>query len=107
MSANRPLAPRPAQAGLGQLRWLIEQVADGLLPIAELIDTFRGLHEAMEHAGRPQYRSKHEARLIWDVLWALEFYSPDPSREPNPSEWNDAGALLAEVRRVHQGLKDL
>ena len=61
----------------------------------------------MEHAGRPAYRSKDEARLIWDVLWALEFYSPDPAREPNPAEWNDAEAILAEVRRVNDHLRAL
>jgi hypothetical protein len=107
MTDATPLPPRPAQSGLGQLYWLIEHVAAGRLPPSELIENFRGLHEAIEGAGRPQYRSKDEARLIWDVLWALEFYSPDPSREANPREWNDEAAVLAEVRRVHAALKDL
>ena len=97
----------PAQPSLAQLHWLIAHTAEGRLPIGELIENFRSLHETVEDAGRPQYRSKDEARLIWDVLWALEFYSPDPSRESNPKEWNDAAAVLAEVQRVHKGLKDL
>ena len=97
----------PAEPGLGQLRWLIAAVAEGRRPVSELIQDFRGLHEAIERGGRPQYRSKDEARLIWDVLWALEFYSPDPSREANPREWNDAEAVRAEVQRVHQGLLTL
>lgn len=107
MTANHPLPPMPAQPGLGQLYWLIEHVAEGRLTVGELISSFRAQHEAMERGGRPQYRSKDEARLIWDVLWALEFYSADPSREPNPKEWNDDAAVLAEVQRVHRALKEL
>jgi hypothetical protein len=107
MTANTPLPAMPAQPGLGQLHWLIEHVAERRLPVGELIANFRLLHEAMERGGRPQYRSKDEARLIWDVLWALEFYSADPSREPNPSEWNDDAAVLAEVQRVYRAIKEL
>jgi hypothetical protein len=97
----------PAEPGLHQLRWLIDAVADGRLPVHDLIGHFRGLHEAIERRGRPQYRSKEEARLLWDVLWALEFYSPEPAREANPYEWNDADAILAEVRRVSRRLQDV
>ena len=97
----------PAESGVPQLRWLIEQVASGHLPVADLIRSFRGLHEAAERAGRPAYRSKDEARLIWDILWALEFYSPHPDQEANPEEWNDAQAVLAEVRRVARHLKGI
>jgi hypothetical protein len=100
-------ADMPAEAGLAQLRWLIERVADGRLPVTNLLGKFRGLHEAIERQGRPDYRSKEEARLIWDVLWALEFYSPDPARERNPAEWNDAEAVLAEVQRVGRRLQEL
>ena len=97
----------PKQIGIGQLRWLIENVANGQLPVEDLIRSFRGIHEAVERAGRPQYRSKGEARLIWDILWALEFYSPHPDQETNPKEWNDAKAVLAEVQRVAQRLRDI
>ncbi len=93
--------------GIAQLRWLIEHVAAGQLPVTALLHAFRGLYEAIERQGRPLYRSKEEARLIWDVLWALEFYSPDPSREANPAEWNDADALLAEVQRAGRRLQEL
>ena len=62
-----------------------------------LIGNFRNLYEGVEQLGRPSYRSKEEARLIWDILWVLEFYSPDPGRESNPSEWNNDAAVLAEV----------
>jgi len=104
-----PQADRPAQpaTGLDQLRRLIESVTAGQAPIADLLGAFRGLHEAIERQGRPAYRSKEEARLIWDVLWALEFYSPDPAREANPAEWNDAAAVLAEVQRVGRRLREL
>ena len=108
MADDSPLAGgMPAQPGLGQLHWLITRTAEGGLPIGELIGNFRSLHEAIERSGRLQYRAKDEARLIWDLLWALEFYSPDPSRQGNPKEWNDDAAVLAEVQRVHTGLKDL
>lgn len=100
-------APPPAASGIDQLRHLIAQVTAGRAPIAELLGRFRGLHEAIEREGRPAYRSKEEARLIWDVLWALEFYSPDPAREANPAEWNDAEAVLAEVQRVGRRLREL
>ena len=41
------------------------------------------------------------------MLWAIEFYSPDPSRELNPDEWNDGAAILAEARRVAGRLQEL
>jgi hypothetical protein len=96
-----------AAGGLAGLRQLIAQVAGGALPVQTLIGSFRRLHESVEHSGRPAYRSKEEARLIWDVLWALEFYSPDPSRESNPAEWNDDAAILEEVQRVNERLQAL
>jgi len=96
-----------AAGGVAGLRQIIAQVAGGALPVQTLISTFPRLHEAVERAGRPAYRSKDEARLIWDILWALEFYSPDPSREPNPAEWNDDAAILEEVQRVNERLQAL
>lgn len=98
-------AAEPA-ASLAALRALIVDVAAGRRPVADLVAQFRGLHETLERQGRLAYRSKDEARLIWDVLWALEFYSPDPAREANPAEWNDAAALLAEVQRVARHLPE-
>ncbi len=105
MTAAAPLPGLPPERGVAQLRWLIERVAAGELPLDALIGRFRALYEGVEEAGRPQYRSKEEARLIWDVLWALEFYSPDPSREANPSEWNDAGAVRAVVQEAARRLR--
>jgi hypothetical protein len=97
----------PTEVGIPQLRWLIQQVADGRLPVEELIRQFRSIHEAIERQGRPDYASKEEARLIWDVLWALEFCSPDPAKEANPSEWHSAAQVLMEVKRVAKRLKEL
>lgn len=97
----------PTEVGISQLRWLIENVANGNLPVEELIHSFRGIHEAIEHRGRPHYKSKAEARLIWDLLWALEFYTPDKQQVEIPEEWNDAADILAEVKRVARHLKDL
>jgi hypothetical protein len=45
MPADTPLLPLPAVAGVGQLYWRIEHVAEGRLPVSELITSFRGLHE--------------------------------------------------------------
>lgn len=97
----------PTEVGLPQLHWLIHQAEAGTLTIDEFVRVFRNTHEAIERAGRPQYKSKEEARLIWDVLWTLEFYSPNPAGEANPREWNDAASVLAEVRRVAQRLMEL
>ena len=111
MSAVGPLSASvpglPPEKGVAQLRWLIEHVASGDLPLEALIGSFRALYEGVEEVGRPQYRSKEEARLIWDVLWALEFYSPDPSRESDPTEWNDAARVRAVVQDAAQRLKTI
>ncbi len=95
----------PPETGVAQLRWLIQRVAAGELPVQALIANFRALYESVERLGRPQYRSKEEARLIWDVLWVLEFYSPDPARESDPSEWNSAAGVLEVVQDAAQRLK--
>jgi hypothetical protein len=97
----------PTEVGIPQLRWLIERVADGHLPVEELIRQLRPIHEAIERQGRPKYTSKEEARLIWDVLWALEFYSPNPSKEENPHEWHGVDVVLAEAQRAAKRLKEL
>jgi hypothetical protein len=100
-------ATYPAQPGVLQLRWLIQNVAEGKLPVHELIRHFRLIHESIEKAGRPRYASKEESRLIWDILWVLEFYSPDPAKEAVPDDWNDAATVLTEVRRVARAFKKL
>jgi len=105
--ADPRYATFPAEVGVPQLRWLIMEVAEEHLPPQELIASFKGLHEAIERAGRPAYVSKAEARLIWDVLWALEFYSPHREQESNPAEWNSAVEVLAEVKRVARQLKGM
>jgi len=107
VSRDPRYATFPAEVGVPQLRWLIDQVANGNLPVEELIQSFRGIHEAIEHSGGPQYTSKAEARLIWDLLWALEFYAPDRKKAGTPEEWNDAVDVLVEVKRVAKHLKDL
>lgn len=93
--------------GLAQLHWLIEQVAAEQLPVTELIARFRPIHEAIEHSSPPKYKNREEARLIWDVLWAVEFYSPDRNKEENPEEWVDADEVMREVKRVAKRLKEI
>jgi hypothetical protein len=105
--ADTSLPGLPPEKGIAQLRWLIERVAAGQLPLAALIANFRDLHEAIERLGRPQYHSKDEARLIWDVLWVLEFYSPAPERESEPSDWNSAADVLAVVQDAARRLESL
>ncbi len=96
-----PNASAAAEPGVAPLRRLIQDAAAGRLALAEFVPAFRAAYEQVD---RPVYRSKEEARLIWDVLWALEFYSPDPSREERPGAWNDSKAVLNEIRRVAQRL---
>jgi hypothetical protein len=97
----------PPEKGIAQLCWLIQHVAAGDLPVQTLISNFRVVYEDVERSGRPQYRSKEEARLVWDVLWVLEFYSPDPTRESDPSEWNSAAGVLAVVQDAARRLEAL
>ena len=104
-SADTLLSELPPELGIAQLRWLIQRAAAGELPVQALIDHFRVVYEGIERAGRPQYRSKDEARLIWDVLWVLEFYSPNPERENDPSEWNSAATVLEVVRDAARRLE--
>lgn len=105
--ADASLPGLPLEKGVAQLRWLIERVAAGKLPLAALIGNFRSLYEGIERLGRPQYRSKEEARLIWDVLWVLEFYSPAPERESEPSEWNSAAYVLGVVQDAARRLETI
>jgi hypothetical protein len=102
---NGPLPGLPPEKGIAQLRWLIQRVAAGDLPVQALIANFRALYEGVEQLGRPQYRSKEEARLVWDLLWVLEFYSPDPARESDPSEWNSAAGVLEVVQEAARRLE--
>jgi hypothetical protein len=106
-SEDSSLPGLPPETGIAQLRWLIQRVAAGDLPLAALIANFRALYEGIERLGRPQYGSKEEARLIWDVLWVLEFYSPEPARESDPSEWNSAAVVLEVVQEAARRLEAL
>jgi len=104
----RPGDPRfqtfPTEPGIGQLRWYITQTAAGALTIQEFLADFRALHEAIEKIGHPDYTSKDEARAIWDVLWAVEFCSPDVSKEENPDDWYNPEEVLVVVKRTAEKL---
>src|SRR3990172_4986211 len=104
----RPDDPRfatfPRETGPAQLRWFILQTAKGVLSIQELLADFRTLHEAIERAGPPEYASREEAKAIWDVLWAVEFCSPDISKEENPEDWYTPAEVLMVVKRAAEKL---
>jgi hypothetical protein len=97
-------ASYPARPGPAQLRWYIQRTAEGVLTIDEFLADFRRVHEAVEHSGAPDYASPAEARAIWDVLWAVEFCSPDVARETNPGDWYRPDEVLAVVRRAARQL---
>lgn len=98
--SNAPLGPKPVTPGVEQLVWLIQAAAGGALPMQEFVDTFRRDYESLEVEGRVHYASKEQARLIWDVLWDLEYFSPDPAREANPSDWHGIEQVARTVERV-------
>ncbi len=98
----------PAEPGAEQMCWLIQHAAEGRLTMEEFIPVFQAAHERASRAGkRPTYRSKAKTRLIWDALLALEFYSPEPSKEEHPEEWHDIKTLRAEIRRIARHLTQL
>ena len=94
----------PKEPGIGQLRWYIQQTAGGRLSIHEFLADFRPLHEAIERHGPPAYASPDEARAIWDVLWAVEFCSPDVSKEDSPEDWYIPEEVLAVVKHAAEQL---
>ena len=94
----------PKEPGVGQLRWYITHTADGTLSIQEFLADFRSLHEMIERHGAPAYASPDESRAIWDVLWAIEFGSPDVSKEDNPEDWYIPEEVLAVVKRAAEHL---
>lgn|SRR5574341_761401 len=105
--AESSLDSFPAQIGVAQLVWLIRAAAAGEIGPQDFVDSFRAVHEAIEAAGRARYASKEQARLIWDVLWELEYYSPDPSGEENPEEWNSIEVVMKTVKRAARKLAAL
>lgn len=94
----------PARPGVDQLRWYIRQTAAGVLTVDELLRDFRALHETVERSGNPEYHNPEEARAVWDVLWAVEFCSPDPAREDSPEDWYIPAEVLVIVRRAAEKL---
>ena len=103
-SGDPRFAGFPPNPGIAQLRWYVAQTAAGLVTIDELLADFRALHETTERVGRTQFASPAEARAIWDVLWAVEFCSPEaaPQAEPpeHPEDWYSPAQVLAIVQRA-------
>lgn len=96
----------PPEAGVAQLRWYIRQAAAGVLTIHEFLRDFRAVHENAERVGAPAYTSPAEAKAIWDVLWAVEFCSPNIAQEENPEDWVIPEEVLAVVKRAATALAD-
>ena len=100
----RPGDPRfatfPSTPGSAQMRWYITQTAGGALTIDEFLADFRPLHEGVERDGPPQFNSSDEARAIWDVLWAVEFCSPDVASQEHPEDWYTPEQVLVILKRA-------
>ncbi len=92
----------PPQPGLDQLRWYIQQTAEGKLTIREFLADFRRLHEDAERVGPPSYHSPEEARAIWDVLWAVEFCAVDAADKETPEDWYIPEEVQVIIQRAVQ-----
>ena len=101
-----PLGPFPTQTGVAQLVWPIRATAVNEITLPDFIKSFRAVHEALESVGRIQYASQEQARLIWDVLWDLEYYSPDPEKEESPEEWTSAETVMKTIKRAAEKLAE-
>ena len=101
---TQPLSPR---ASTQELVRLIREAAAGRLPAAEFIQAFGAEHDALERAGGARYASPEQARLIWDVLWAVAFYAPNLSQAEDLEAALPAEAVMLIVRRVADKLASL
>jgi hypothetical protein len=97
----------PTEPDVNQLIWLIRATDAGEVEPEEFIKAFRDVHEAIEAKGQMGYASPAQGQLIWDVLWDLEYYSPDPSKEARPSDWRSQDDVMKTVKRVAQKLAQL
>jgi hypothetical protein len=105
--SDSPLGPYPSHTSVDQLVWLIRSAATDSIEPLEFIKSFRSAYEALEALGRIRYTSKDQARLIWDVLWDMEYYSPDPAQEEHPEEWHGLEQVIKTVKRVGPKLAEL
>jgi hypothetical protein len=97
----------PTKPDVNQLIWLIQATDAGAVDPQEFIKAFRDVYEAIEAKGQMGYASPEQGQLIWDVLWDLEYYSPDPSKEANPDAWRSLDTVLKTVKRVARKLDEL
>ena len=107
MSDSPPLGPFPTEIGVSQLVWLIRAAAIGEITAEDFIKSFRDVHEMIESTGKVKYASKEQAKLIWDVLWDVEYYSPNPYAEERPEEWNTLEMVMGSVKRSAEKLAEL
>jgi|CXWL01.1.fsa_nt_gi hypothetical protein len=94
----------PSPSNTDELVRLIQDAASGAITPESFIRLFRETHEALERAGRVRYASKEQARLIWDVLWDLEYYSPNPSKEARPEDWHTLDRVMKTVKHSAEKL---
>ena len=104
---NSGLGPFPTEIGTEQLEWLIRAAAAGEVSPEEFVKSFRDVHEMIESVGKAKYASKEQARLIWDVLWDVEWYSPNPYAEERPEEWTTLETVVKTVKRSAKELEVL
>lgn len=97
----------PTEPDVQRLVDLIMAAARGEQETSVFIKTFQRTYESLESQGRIHYASKEQARLIWDVLWDLEYYSTDPSAQEDPAEWHTLAEIEKTIQRVAAKLAEL
>lgn len=85
---------------------LIHEFADGDISVEQFVETFKETHESLERQGHVRYANRDQARLIWDVLWALEFFD-EAASEHSPRYVHNAETVVREVNRVSVHLREL
>ncbi len=99
----------PKTTDVQRLILLIHAAAANEIAPQDFMANFRKVHEQIENEGRPRYESQEQARLIWDVLWDVEFYENPSARiddiaeaAPKPLE-----EIMQLVKKTSVRLKEL
>lgn len=99
----------PKTTDVQRLILLIHAAAANEIAPQDFMANFRKVHEQIENEGRPRYESQEQARLIWDVLWEVEFYENPSARiddiaDPTPKPLEE---IMQLVKKTSGRLKEL